>query len=189
MRLLWLLCACEGVLPGFDWQQMNQQHKFQPFEPCEYFPDGRSMQPPPAGTIPRAREPAALEQATRGGAYVEEIPLPLTRELFVQGRFAYETYCAACHGADGGGQSEVGRNMALRNPPNLVGGGARQFPVGRIFQITSEGYGLMPSYALELTARERWAATAWVRALQRAYGVSLDDLPAPLRAEAQKELP
>ena len=129
MRLLFLLwCGCEGVMPGVDWQQMNQQHKFQPFAPCDYFPDGRAMQAPPAGTVPRDNPDAALETWTRGGAYVEQIPLPLTRELFAQGRFAYETYCAACHGADGNGQSEVARNMELRKPPSLRAEALKELP-------------------------------------------------------------
>jgi mono/diheme cytochrome c family protein len=189
MRLLILLFGCEGVMPGVDWQQMNQQHKFQPFEACDYFPDGRAMQPPPPGTVPRERPDEKLEQPTRGGAYLDEIPLPLTRELFARGRFAFETYCAACHGADGSGRSEVARNMELRKPPSLMDERVRRVPVGRLFQVASEGYGLMPSYALELTARERWAAVAWLRALQQAYGVSLDDLSPSLRVEALKELP
>jgi mono/diheme cytochrome c family protein len=170
------LAGCEGVLPGFDWQQMNNQPKFQPYEECRWFSDGRAMQSPPQGTVVHApRDP--LEQASAGGAYLDHLPLPVTRELFTTGRFAFETYCAACHGANGSGDSEVARNMDLRRPPSLVDDRVRAFPPGRIFQVATEGYGLMPSYASELSPRERWAAVAYLMALQRAGAVDADKLP------------
>jgi mono/diheme cytochrome c family protein len=184
MRLLILLVGCEGVLPGWDWQQMNQQHKFLPFAASPYFADGRAMRTPPEGTIARGAPPPPQQ----GGTYLTKIPMPLTRELFAQGRRHFETYCATCHGMDGSGESEVARNMDLRKPPSLLKESIRQLPPGRIFEIASEGYGLMPSFAHQLAPRDRWATIAYVQALQRASSVKLDDLPLDVRSEAIVEL-
>ena len=37
---------------------------------------------------------------------------------------------------------------------------------GRYYQVLSQGFGVMPSYASQLTVEERWAVVAYVRALQ-----------------------
>jgi mono/diheme cytochrome c family protein len=185
LALAWTT-GCEGVLPDVDLQQMIDQHKFQPYEACRFFPDGRAMQPPPAGTVPRDRvlgHPDVTEGVV-AGRYVEHVPLPVTAALFATGRFAFDTWCAACHGVDGSGDSAVADNMELRRPPSLVDARVRAFPDGRIFQVATHGYGLMPAYDLELSTRERWAVVAYLRALQLSQGIALDELPPPLRATA-----
>jgi mono/diheme cytochrome c family protein len=185
-----LACGCEDVVPEVDLQQMNSQYKVQPYEASALFADGRGMQSPPLGTVPRDRvlgNPAFTDGVV-DGAYVDAVPVPLTRELMSTGRFGFETYCAACHGLDGSGRSAVAQNMELRKPPPLVAEPVRSFPVGRIFQVATQGYGLMPSYALELSARERWAVVAYVRALQLSQSVALDALPPDLRGEAERAL-
>jgi hypothetical protein len=184
------LGGCENVVPEVDLQQMNSQYKVQPFEATSLFPDGRGMQPPPLGTVPHDRVlgKPALTDGLVDGVYVGTNPLPLSRELLATGRFGYDTYCAACHGLDGSGRSAVARNMELRKPPPLTTEPVRSFPDGRIFQVATEGYGLMPSYAIELNPRERWAVVAYLRALQLSQSVSLDALPAALRGDAERAL-
>jgi mono/diheme cytochrome c family protein len=188
--LLVVACGCEGVLPEVDLQQMIDQHKFQPYEACRYFPDGRAMQPPPPDTVPRDRPlgHADVNEGVVDGRYVDRIPLALSPTLLTTGRFAFDTYCAACHGVDGRGQSEVAKNMRLRQPPSLVDARVRDFPDGRIFQVATHGYGLMPAYDLELTTRERWAVVAYLRALQLSQSIALDDLPPPLKATTLRAL-
>ena len=182
--------GCEGVFPEIDWQQMIDQFKFQPFEACRYFADGRAMQTPPDGTVPHDRVVGrpALTTGVVDGRYVDAIPVPLTRELLSAGRFGFQTYCAACHGLDGSGASPVATNMELRKPPSLLTEPVRSFPPGRVFQVASEGYGLMPSYSVELSTRERWAVVAYLRALQLSQAVKLSALPPAVRAEAEHTL-
>ena len=54
--------------------------------------------------------------------------------------------------------------MSLRPPPSLHKYNDRA--PGYIFEVISKGFGLMASYAAELTIEERWAVVAYVRALQ-----------------------
>ena len=65
----------------------------------------------------------------------------------------------------------------------------RSYPAGRLFQTIRKGYGLMPSYRVELTVRDTWGVVAYVRALQLARGARVADLPADVRAELAKEAP
>ncbi len=94
-------------------------------------------------------------------------------------------YCAACHGLAGDGDSPVARNMALRKPPSLHEPRIRALPAGRLYAVVRDGYGLMPSYAEELSVGERWAVVAYVRALQLSQGARLAELPPELRSEAR----
>ena len=182
--------GCEGVLPGIDWQQMNEQHKYQPYEACEYFADGRAMQAPPLFTVRHdavVGQPA-LTDGRVDGHYVTSIPLAIDRDLLSQGRFAFETYCATCHGLTGDGHAAVVQNFELRRPPSLVTTEVQAFPPGRIYQAISHGYGLMPDYAHQLAPEERWAVVAYLTALQRRQSVKLDELPPELRAAAERAL-
>lgn len=193
-----LLCAAltaagctERVLPEPDFERMVRQDKYEVWEACEFFDDGRAMQEPPEGTVPRDRVTGrpGYTAGVDGGDYVKEIPIPLSRELLQRGRQQYEVYCAPCHGVLGDGNSRVATNMTLRRPPSLVDATAQALPVGRIYQVVEVGYGLMPSYADEIPAIEdRWAVVAYLQALQVARGVPLAALPPPLRARAEKEL-
>lgn len=182
--------GCEGVLPEFDWQQMIDQHKFQAYEACRFFADGRELQSPPPHTVSRNQivGRADYTEGVVDGRYVERNPVPMTAASLSSGQFAFETYCAACHGLDGSGRSPVAEHMELRRPPPLVDARVRQFPDGRIFQVATHGYGLMPAYDLELTAKERWAVVDYVRALQLSQAVKLDELPPDLRAAAERAL-
>ena len=139
--------------------------------------------------IPFDPEKPAITSGIVEGAYVDRVPLPLSREALEVGRARFETFCAACHGMTGDGNSVVARNMTLRKPPSLVSPTVRAFPPGRVFQVISEGYGLMRPYRDELPIEERWAVVAYLSALQKSRGVPLDALPPEDRARAEKELP
>jgi mono/diheme cytochrome c family protein len=42
----------------------------------------------------------------------------------------------------------------------------RQAPVGHFFDAITNGWGAMPSYAPQIPPEDRWAVTAYIRALQ-----------------------
>lgn len=186
LLLACLLPAC-SLLPPIDFQRMIYQDRFQVWQRCAFFADGRAMRTPPAGTLPRDATPGGA--GVSGGAYLAQIPLPVTRPFLLEGKDRFEIYCAPCHGLLGDGSSVVAANMNLRRPPALVGPLAGELPPGRIYQVIDEGYGLMRSYAEDLTApEERWAVVAYLRALQLSHGVALDSLPPDVRREAERQL-
>jgi mono/diheme cytochrome c family protein len=192
-RLWWAVLAltgCDGVVPGPDLERMIDQPSYRPYDPSARFADHRAMRPPPDGTVPHDRvvgRPAMTEGVERA-AYVTTIPLPIDRAVLTRGRERFEVFCAACHGLTGDGTSEVARNMALRRPPSLLAAPVTGFPPGRLFQVISHGYGLMPSYAAELRVADRWAVVAYVGALQLSAAAPLADLPPPVRGEAEEAL-
>ena len=92
------------------------------------------------------------------------IPVPMTHKLLELGRKRYDITCGTCHGPLGDGDSIVARQMALRPPPSLHRYIDR--PAGYIYEVITKGFGMMASYAAELTIEERWAVVAYIRALQ-----------------------
>jgi mono/diheme cytochrome c family protein len=169
-----LVAGCEGT--SLDLERMIHQKRFRQYERCDYFPDGRAMRTPPAATRPHDRPlgPSA--------------PPKPTLALLQHGRRRFEIYCGACHGLRGDGDSEVATNMDLQRPPSLLKESVRQRKDQKIYQIISEGYGLMPSYADVLTDEERWAVIFYVRALERTQPNRLSELPLAIRSAAQRGL-
>ncbi len=196
MRLLaaaLLLAGCGQKADAIDWLRMKDQTSMKalPYTASPYFPDGRTMRTPPAGTVPRERDvddPTLTSGLDPGGAYAAAIPVPVDGALLERGRERFEITCAACHGLLGDGDSDVARAMRLRKPPSLHEERIKGYPPGRIYQVISAGFGLMPSYRTQLGVSDRWAVVAYVRALQLRQGVQLAALPAEIRAEAQKRL-
>jgi len=187
-----LLSGCrEKVIPEPDFERMIRQERYGLWEPCEHFADGRAMQRPPEGTVPRERVTGrpGYRDGVEGGRYVTEIPVPLTVPFVTRGRERYETFCAPCHGVLGDGASRVAMRMMLRLPPSLVGEPAKSFPPGRIYQVIDRGYGMMPRYADELPdIEDRWAVVAYLRALSLSRRADARTLPPDLRTRAEEEL-
>ena len=171
-----LLAGCEALDP------MISQQKVKPYRESEFWPDRISMRAPPPGTVAR-EDVIPPEVATGRGPddkVLTRLPVPVTRALLERGRQRFEINCAACHGYLGDGVSLVARNASLRPPPSLLARAAQ--PDGWYFQVMSEGFGLMPSYASALTPEERWAVVAYLRALQLSQGARIDQLTPEERA-------
>jgi mono/diheme cytochrome c family protein len=68
-------------------------------------------------------------------------------------------------------------------PPSYHIERLRQAPAGHFFEVMTEGYGAMYSYAGRITPEDRWAIVAYIRALQRSQHATLDDVPAGERQQ------
>lgn len=167
---------------------MERQPKFRAFSSNSQFEDGRAMRQPPAGTVPRERQtmrPDITAGRDRSGKVLGSIPIAMTRPMVEEGRTKFEIHCAVCHGLIGDGVSLVATQMSLRPPPNLH---QLQNPgPGHVFQVISEGFGLMPSYAAELTPQERWEVVAYVEALRRSQSATLADAPPDIQQKLRAE--
>ena len=73
--------------------------------------------------------------------------------------------------------------FALRPPPSLLEPRIRALSDRRIFEIASDGYGLMPPLAAWIAADDRWDVVSYVRALQLSADVPASALDAHDRAQ------
>jgi mono/diheme cytochrome c family protein len=167
-----LLAGC----PAFD--PMQRQAKVKAYQPSTFHADGLGMRAPPAGTVPYGSvgDPALQRGVGPDGKPLPLAPVALTPQLLATGRKKFDIHCALCHGLVGDGQSQVALNMSLRKPANLHL--YRDVPDGYLYQVISQGFGLMPSYAAELTPEERWGVVGYVRALQLSQHATTAQVPA-----------
>jgi mono/diheme cytochrome c family protein len=184
------VASCGGSC-GLDLERMTDQPRYTTYEACEVCPEGTIMMAPPRGTVARSAELGPPEIATGRGAdgqALPEIPVPVDVALVERGRNRFDIYCAACHGRLGDGLTQVAENMRARRPPDLRSEPYASRPPGHVFGVVSGGFGLMRSYAAELSVRDRWAVVAYLQVLQLARGVALGELPEPRRKEAERWL-
>jgi mono/diheme cytochrome c family protein len=167
---------------------MRQQPKFQPQSPAQFpgFADGRSERRPVPGTIPRGQFEGSDEVLYTGvsnGTYITANPLKITPEALELGQMRFNTYCQPCHGRLADGKGIVGARTPTWIASSLIDDRVTEFVDGDLFDVISHGRRSMPAYRYQITAQDRWAIIAYVRALQRASHGTIEDVPQELRSE------
>jgi mono/diheme cytochrome c family protein len=134
-----------------------------------------SMMMPVAGTVPRDFQSYHFPTDPNdfsGGGYKN--PIRPTKTVLERGQFMFNTYCIECHGPNGEGDGTIVPKFP--RPPTLQSDKAIHYPDAYIFQMVSKGRNLMPSYASQISAEDRWTIIHYVRALQRSKHPTPDDL-------------
>lgn len=183
-RAALLIAAC-GFLAGCSRLDMQDQPKYKPQRPSDFFADGRSGRPELEGTIARGalEEDSAFYSGKDGnGVDVTEFPVAVDKAFIVRGQTRYDIYCAPCHGRLGNGLGMIVRR-GFKQPPSYHIDRLRTAPVGHFYEVISNGYGAMLNYAAQLQPRDRWAVIAYIRALQLSQNVNGADLPAEVRTK------
>lgn len=182
-RLLLFSLTTVG-LAGCHRDMYVQPYK-RPLDPSTLFANGSSARPLEAGTVSR-EDPADLgpvETGLQNGRLVVDIPVPITAGLVSRGREQFGIYCAVCHGADGYGQGMIVQR-GFPEPPSFHTDRLRQAPAGHFFDVMTRGYGVMYPYASRVSAPDRWAITAYIRALQLSQHAPATGLPQDLQPPA-----
>ena len=106
---------------------------------------------------------------------------PLTAELLARGRQRFGIFCSPCHGAGGDGNGVLVQR-GMPRPTSYHDDRLRAADDQHFFDVISNGYGVMYSYASRVPPRDRWAIVAYIRALQLSRHASIDDVPPDRRA-------
>ncbi len=151
-------------------QGMYNQTKKRPLAQSEFFADGLASRVPPAGTVARGwlREDRALNTGLGpDGKFLSELPAAVTfdRALLVRGRERFDVYCSPCHGRQGNGLGMIVQR-GFKQPTSFHVDRLRGQPIGYFFDVMTNGFGQMSSYASQVPVADRWAIAAWVRTLQ-----------------------
>ena len=164
-------------------QQMAEQPRYEPLAKSDFFSDGRSTRAPIEGTVARGelRDDQQFYTGNSGGKPAETFPFPVSVEILQRGRQRYDIFCSPCHDRVGNGQGMVVRR-GFRPPPSLHIERLRQAPPGHFFEVMTRGFGTMPDYATQISAADRWAVAAYIRALQLSQQARLADVPEKERA-------
>lgn len=183
--------ACLLVLAAAGCRQnMHNQNKVEPLEANAFFKDGQGSRSLPANTVPRGdlREGPAYTGLGADQRPVAQMPFPVTREVLVRGQERYDIFCSPCHGRAGDGTGMIVRR-GYKQPTSFHDPRLRNAQVGYFFNVMTEGFGVMPSYAPQVPMEDRWAIAAYVRVLQYSRNARLADLgPAGVRPERLRQI-
>lgn len=178
------------ALAGCSRLDMQDQPKYKPQRPSDFFVDGRSGRPPVEGTIARGDmedDAAYYEGKNDKGDDLEVFPIAVDRAFIERGQQRFDIYCSPCHGRLGNGLGMVVRR-GFKQPPSYHIDRLRNAPVGHIYDVITNGYGAMLNYAQQVQVRDRWAIVAYIRALQFSQNVSVNDLSADARTKVSQPL-
>jgi mono/diheme cytochrome c family protein len=148
---------------------MDDQPKVRPQTASDFFFDGASMREPVPGTVPIGglKEDAAFFTGKGvDGQFVATIPVTVDEAVRERGRQRYEIYCQPCHDARGDGRGIL---FQRGNVPTASFHQEKilKYADGQIFDVITNGFGLMAGYRWPIPPADRWAIVAHVRGLQR----------------------
>ena len=179
-KLFWGTLALVTVLvAGCDLRQaMYDQERYEPLEGSTFFADGLSSRQPVPGTVARGQLhlDEHLYQGKVQGELASTLPVELSAALLERGRERYDIFCAPCHDRTGSGKGMIVQR-GFKAPPSLHLDRLRQIPIGHFFDVITNGFGAMYSYASRIPVEDRWAIAAYIRALQLSQSVEFDQLP------------
>lgn len=168
------LAAALPALAGCDQEEMRDQPKREAYEAAPELPGGVAAMVPPEGTVSR-------------GAGIGPPPQPpTTLTLLARGRTMYDAICSPCHGWVGYGEGMVVQR-GFPSPPSFHSRRLRRASDGHFYRVITEGHGLMYSYANRVEPGDRWAVTAYVRALQLSQHAEAAGLPQRVRRGLEQE--
>ena len=171
---------------------MDNQPKLRPQSASMFFFDGAGMRQPVPGTVAIGglkEDTAFFTGKSADGQFVAAIPIPVDDSVVERGRQRYSIYCQPCHDARGDGKGIL---FQRGNVPTATFHQEKilKYADGQIFDVITNGFGLMSGYKWPITPTDRWAIVAYVRGLQRdrlarnASAAAPTTPPAPASADA-----
>ena len=185
-RGLRVLLAFGFVVAAGCRQKMADQPRYEPLVGSTFFSDDRAARPFVEGTVARGqlRDDEHLYRGRQRGKLVDTFPFPVTRAVLARGQERFNIFCSPCHDRVGMGQGMVVRR-GYRAPPSMHIDRLRQMPAGHFFDVMTSGFGVMPDYAQQISAEDRWAIVAYIRALQLSQHATLADVPEDQRQQLE----
>ena len=163
IRALGLLALL--VVAGCD-QKMANMPKRMPFDTSPMFSDGAAGRTPVAGTVASDDDVAPQPSA---------LPAALPLGMLQHGQDRFNVFCSPCHAYDGHGNGRVVQR-GFPAPPSYHIDRLVQAPTQHFYDVITNGYGAMYSFAGRVSPRDRWAIAAYIRALQLSQHVPANAL-------------
>jgi mono/diheme cytochrome c family protein len=146
---------------------MTQQRKLTTYAPTALWPNGSSARPLPAHVVAQGDVALAAEAKT---------PPPVTAALLDRGRQRFGIFCSPCHGLAGDGDGIIVAH-GFPAPPSYYIDRLEAAPAQHFYDVMTNGYGVMFSYADRVDPHDRWAIAAYIRALQLSRRATMTEVP------------
>ncbi len=92
-----------------------------------------------------------------------------------RGESRFNISCLPCHGKLGDGNGMIVQR-GFRRPPSYHDPRLKAAPSSYFYDVMTNGFGAMSSYADQLTPEDRWKVVAYIRALQLSQGANAAEL-------------
>lgn len=173
---------------------MDSQPKKKAQVTSDFFADGRASRTPVEGTVPLGYNSPAYqddspyvsiqfsalpdyEQSGKiGDQFGTGMPMEITPEIMAHGQERFRIYCSVCHGPTGDGNG-FAKKLGMATVQSLMPDRIRNMPDGEIFNTITHGKNTMFALGANIPVPDRWAIIAYLRALQRSQGTTLNDVP------------
>jgi hypothetical protein len=146
---------------------MYDQPKYPPLTGNPFYSDSSSARPLPEGVVARghARTDELLYKGRIDGKFASVFPFAITGPVLRKGQDRFNTFCSPCHGRLGDGNGMIVQR-GFPKPRSFHNDTLRAEPPGYYFDIMTNGFGRMYSYAPSVKVEDRWAIIAYIRTLQ-----------------------
>lgn len=156
------------------WVETLENREGEYFNSNKFNPHRMNMRTPPANTVKRNAYgwlPYRVARVPKDSVdiVVAGLTSPLANDssavVLAQGKALYTSYCQHCHGAKGEGDGKVADKYA--GVANLQGDTYKVMSEAHIFQVITNGAGLMQPHGSQISPEDRWKITKYVKALQK----------------------
>jgi mono/diheme cytochrome c family protein len=148
---------------------MDDQPKVLAQTSSDFFYNGASMREPVPGTvaIDGLKEDAPYFTGKGAdGQFVAKSPTPVDDKVVARGHDRFTIYCQPCHDARGDGKGILFQRANVPTA-SLHQEKILKYADGQIFDVITNGQGLMPGYKWPIPVADRWSIVAYVRDLQQ----------------------
>ena len=186
-------------------QDMHDNPKYKPYR------EG-GMRQYPAGVVARgslAANPSAPPSALGNGQQVQTVnaviasepnagptpvvipkgedafPFKVTADVLDRGEERFNINCSHCHGKLGKGDGMIALR-GFKKPPSYHEDRLRQAPASYFYDVMTNGFGAMPTYADQVTPEDRWKIAAYIRVLQLSQHADFNALPEADKAKVRE---
>ncbi|MFL5258055.1 MAG: c-type cytochrome [Rhodopila sp.] len=120
-------------------------------------------------------DPAPVPAQTVQFREKPEPPPPVTLALLERGQQRFRIYCTPCHSELGNGHGMIVQR-GFSPPPDYNLPRVKDAPTAHYYDVMTNGFGAMYSFAQRVPPRDRWAIASYIRALQLSQHMAVADL-------------
>ncbi len=165
-----LISSCDYNRHSPGWQYFDDMVKspaYETYTPNPNFDDGKTMQPPVDGSIPRGMVPYPFEKSDSDRVLAAKTlvsTVEMTTVNLDRGKRMYGIYCMQCHGEKGDGQGSLYTSKKYPYPPaSLLSDKMMANPEADIYHVITVGHGVMGEHGSMIKPDDRWRIAMYIK--------------------------
>ncbi len=170
MAFAFASCTHDRNDPGRAYfPDMAASQAYESYSVNPVFKDGKTMQIPVEGTIPREMIPYPYKRGYDDQMKAAETlinPITTNKSNLTKGKDEYDIFCTVCHGAKGKGDGHLYTSkLFTAKPTDLTTSYIQDKPDGEIYHIVTVGSlsGLMGAHGSQISQENRWKIVSYIK--------------------------